>query len=65
MGLARGRRHRVVVVRVEVPGVGDSDMLIELLEVGHQPGGDRLLGRATTPADAARLLQNWLASLSP
>lgn len=57
-------RHRVAVIRVEVREESTDGLLIELLEVGRMPGGDRVLGSATTPAGACRVLECWLAELT-
>jgi hypothetical protein len=58
------RRHQVAVVRVEVRDADNVRLRIELLEVGHDRGRDRLLGRATNAADACRMLDNWLRALA-
>jgi hypothetical protein len=39
-----------------------GELLIELIEVGRE--GDQLLGRATNTADACRVLETWLRTLS-
>jgi len=54
----------VAVVRVEVRDADDARLLIELLEVGRKPDGDKLLGRATSAADACRMLNHWLGALA-
>jgi hypothetical protein len=54
-------RHAVAVVRVEVRDKTSGELLIELIEVGHE--SDRLLGRATSTADACRVLEAWLRDL--
>jgi hypothetical protein len=59
-----GARHEVAIVRVEVREANGSELLIELLEVGHRPYSDRLLGRATNAVDACQLLQDWLVMLA-
>lgn len=58
-----GSRHAVVVVRVEVRGNDDETLLIELLEVGREHAGDRLLGRTINPATACQVLERWLVDL--
>ena len=56
-------RHEVVVVRVEVRDNNDTTLLIELLEVGRERAGDRLLGRTTSPATACQVLERWFVDL--
>ena len=63
VGTPTGVRHEVAVVRVEVRATGNTQLLIELLEVGRESGQDRLLGRATNAAEAGRLLEDWLITL--
>jgi hypothetical protein len=58
-----GTRHAVVVVRVEVRDNDDTTLLIDLLEVGREPAGDRLLGRTTSPATACQVLERWFVDL--
>lgn len=41
----------------------NEELLIELLEVGREPDGDVLLGRATTATDACDVLGHWLTAL--
>jgi hypothetical protein len=48
---------------VEIRDADNAELLIELLEVGREPAGDTLLGRATTAADACDMLGQWLATL--
>jgi hypothetical protein len=48
-------------VRVEVRDRTSGELLIELIEVGRER--DRLLGRATTMADACQVLEAWLREL--
>jgi len=52
----------VAVVRVEVRDGTPGELLIELIEVGRER--DRLLGRATSTADACRVLEAWLRDLA-
>jgi hypothetical protein len=54
----------VAVVRVEVCGVDDAELLIELLAVGRDPHGDTLLGRTTSATAACDLLDHWLGVLA-
>jgi hypothetical protein len=56
--------HRVAVIRIEVRGQPADGLLIELLEVGRAPGGDRLLGSATTASGLCRLMESWLQELT-
>jgi hypothetical protein len=58
-----GTRHAVVVIRVEVSDNHDKVLLIELLEVGRERAGDRLLGRTTDPASACHVLERWFVDL--
>ncbi|HEV2781360.1 MAG TPA: hypothetical protein VGX25_18410 [Actinophytocola sp.] len=51
-------------MRVEVRDADGPRLRIELLEVGHDHGRDRLLGRATNAADACRMLDDWLGALA-
>jgi hypothetical protein len=53
----------VAVVRVEIRDVDNVELLIELLEVGREPGGDTLIGRATNATAACDILGHWLAAL--
>jgi hypothetical protein len=55
-------RYAVAVVRVQVRDGTSGELLIELIEVGREH--DRLLGRVTGMADACRVLDAWLRSLS-
>ncbi|HEY7430146.1 MAG TPA: hypothetical protein VH641_05360 [Streptosporangiaceae bacterium] len=48
-------------MRVEVRDGTSGELLIELIEVGRD--GDQLLGRATSAADACRVLEGWLQDL--
>lgn len=57
-------RHRVAVIRVEVREQPDDALLIEVLEVGRVPGGDRLLGAATTAAGVCRVIERWLREIA-
>jgi hypothetical protein len=57
-------RHKVAIVRVEIPDAQSPEFLIEILEVGSRPGSDRLLGRATNPVGVCLILQEWLAALA-
>jgi hypothetical protein len=54
----------VAVVRVEVRDADSALLHIEILEVAHDRGRDRLLGRATNATDACRVLDNWLCTLA-
>ena len=56
--------HRVAVIRVEVRDQPGDGLLIELLEVGRVPGGDRLLGSATTASGVCRVIERWLRELT-
>jgi hypothetical protein len=55
--------HAVAVVRVEVRDGTSGELLIELIEVSRERR-DRLLGRATNPTDACRVLETWLRDLA-
>lgn len=57
-------RHRVAVIRVEVREPPDDALLIEVLEVGRLPDGDRLLGAATTTAGLCRIIERWLLEIT-
>jgi hypothetical protein len=59
-----GERHRIAVIRVEVLDQSAPGLLIELLEVGRDPGADRLLVSATTAAGLGRVIEDWLRELS-
>ena len=69
--LAHGRRvkrtkverHDVAVIRVHVSIEGTTEVFIELLEVGRVGRDDRLLGWATSPAAACRVIERWLREL--
>jgi hypothetical protein len=56
-------RHRVAVIRVEVRSPQPDGLLIELLEVGHPPGADRLLGFTTSARGLCQLIERWLDSV--
>ena len=57
-------RHRVAVIRVEVREKPAAGLIIELLEVGRVPGGDRQLGSATTASGISRVIERWLQEMS-
>lgn len=55
----------MAVIRVEIREESNNGLLIELLEVGRLPDGDRLLGTATTAAGLCQVIERWLAELAP
>ena len=48
---------------MEIRDVDNADLLIEMIEVGREPGGDTVLGRATEVTDACDMLGHWLTTL--
>jgi hypothetical protein len=57
-------RHRVAVIRVEVQEPPADGLLIELLEVAHDAGADRLLGSVTSATQLCRVIEDWLMHVS-